>query len=192
MIGRKYNRLTIISEPYSELQGGKKRRFVDCRCECNKVTKVILNALMSGYTLSCGCAKQKFEDPVKNKILKRTFRNMHDRCENPKNESYHRYGGRGIFVSEEWNDYDVFHEDMAATWQKDLELDRIDNDKGYYKSNCRWATYLVQSRNKSDVVFTEETAQQVRESNLSQNKLAAIFNVNQSTISRIKNNLRWK
>lgn len=192
VFGRKYNRLTIISEPYSELRGGKKRRFVYCECECGKKTKVILNSLMSGSIQSCGCINLKYKEKEKARLMRGVLSGMRKRCEDPKHEAYHRYGGRGIKICPEWKWFGNFYNDMHETWQKGLEIDRINSDGNYEKSNCRWVDELTQQRNKSSVVFTEETARQVRESDLSQNKLAEIYNVNQSTISRIKNNQRWK
>ena len=76
---------------------------------------------------------------------------MHQRCENPKNQAYERYGGRGIAVCEEWN---IDHPEVfiswaiANGWQKGLEIDRIDNNKGYSPENCRLVTSKENSRNR--------------------------------------------
>lgn len=193
LMGRKINRLTIVTEPYSKIIGGKKRRVVDCLCECgNEVIGVLLFSLISGHSKSCGCAKRKFEDPIKNSILKKAFYSMRHRCYNPTNKHYNRYGGRGIIVCPEWHNYDTFYNDMHETWAVGLQLDRVDNDGIYCKINCRWATPLIQQRNKSTVVFNKETIAEVRKSKEPQYVLAAKYGVNQSTISRIKNNLRWQ
>jgi hypothetical protein len=82
--------------------------------------------------------------------LFRTHANMRERCNNPKNPSYPRYGGRGIRVCSRWDSYDPgfknFLEDMGER-PKGMTLDRRDNNKGYCKSNCRWATHHEQARN---------------------------------------------
>lgn len=80
---------------------------------------------------------------------------MKQRCENPKNESYARYGGRGIKVCYEWrSDFQAFHS-WAHThgYRPHLTLDRKNNYKGYSPTNCRWATQAEQGVNKRTTVF---------------------------------------
>ena len=78
------------------------------------------------------------------------WQNMKARCVNPNNQEYHRYGGRGIQVCNEWKDsFPMFYKwAIENGYQEGLTLDRIDNDKGYFPGNCRWATWTEQSRNK--------------------------------------------
>ena len=75
------------------------------------------------------------------------WRNMKARCYSPTYRSFHRYGGRGIKVCERWmNNYPAFLEDMNRCPQG-RTLERIDNDKDYGPSNCRWATTKDQALN---------------------------------------------
>lgn len=70
-------------------------------------------------------------------------------------KNYFSYGGRGIFVCDEWHSFDVFYEDMKDSYIVGLSLDRIDNEKGYTKQNCRWATKKEQANNRrSSALFT--------------------------------------
>lgn len=73
---------------------------------------------------------------------------MKQRCTNPKHKRYKDYGGRGITFQENWKDFEAFYNDMVSTYQEGLTLDRIDNNKGYSKDNCRWASMLKQQNNK--------------------------------------------
>jgi hypothetical protein len=78
---------------------------------------------------------------------------MHQRCYNPNHRDFKHYGGRGIQVCLRWhesnpNGYRNFLSDMERRPSPELSLDRIDNDRGYMPSNCRWATILQQNNNK--------------------------------------------
>jgi hypothetical protein len=71
---------------------------------------------------------------------------MLKRCKNKNTPSFENYGGRGIKVCEEWEDFANFLRDMGVK-PEGLTLERIENDLGYFKENCKWATRAEQSRN---------------------------------------------
>lgn len=94
-------------------------------------------------------AKHDYEIPMP-EHLKRTchaWRGMHNRCGNPNAKAYPRYGGRGITVCAEWASFRKFLADMGEK-PEGCSLDRKNNDKGYSKANCRWATDIEQNRNR--------------------------------------------
>lgn len=78
------------------------------------------------------------------------WRGMINRCSNSSSKYYHRYGGRGIKVCRRWKTYANFLEDMGRRPTPKHSIDRVNNDKGYSKKNCRWATSCEQNRNRSD------------------------------------------
>lgn len=89
---------------------------------------------------------------------------MIQRTRNPNAGQYSDYGGRGIAVCDDWHSFAGFRRDMGDA-PKGMTLDRIDNDKGYSKDNCRWASREQQSANRrvtvrirhegADVTITE-------------------------------------
>lgn len=81
-----------------------------------------------------------------------TYHVMRTRCFNPKYNGFNKYGGRGITICDRWlgaNGFANFCEDMGEKPTKRHSIDRKDNNKGYSKDNCRWATKLEQNLNRS-------------------------------------------
>lgn len=76
-----------------------------------------------------------------------TWHSMVRRCHWPHHKDYHRYGGRGIKVDNSWRNYHQFLADMGQR-PEGYTLDRIDNNKGYTKTNCRWCTPTMQNFNR--------------------------------------------
>jgi hypothetical protein len=76
---------------------------------------------------------------------------MRQRCNNPNNDRYQDYGGRGIRYAAHWDSFDNFLADMGERPSLEVSLDRIDNDKGYSPENCRWADRATQSMNQKDL-----------------------------------------
>jgi len=73
---------------------------------------------------------------------------MHHRCESPRSTYFADYGGRGISVCLEWFNFWAFLKDMGPTYQAGLEIERRDNDAGYFPENCYWGTDEQQANNK--------------------------------------------
>jgi len=89
--------------------------------------------------------KKYYENPENR--LKSVWRTMLYRCENPKSDMFYAYGGRGIRVCDDWHDFDKFKADMLEGYKKGLSIDRIDNNTGYCKTNCKWSTPVEQAQN---------------------------------------------
>ena len=100
--------------------------------------------MVGGKTISCGCAKGTHR--LTNTPIYHTWSGMIQRCENNKNTNYYKYGARGIKVCEEWHKFKNFFADMGER-PINKTLDRINNNKGYCKENCRWATVAEQTHN---------------------------------------------
>jgi hypothetical protein len=84
----------------------------------------------------------------------RTWAHILGRCNNPTDRDYKNYGGRGISVCQRWHSFENFLADMGEP-SPHLTIERIDNNKGYYKSNCLWATHAEQHRNTRRTIIID-------------------------------------
>lgn len=123
-------------------------------CFCGSVFTARRAAIVSKHTNSCGCLKssitsKRMSTHGKSKTSEfHTWQALIQRCTNPNNSRWKHYGGRSITVDLSWlESFENFYRDMGPR-QKGLSIDRIDNDKGYCKDNCRWTTTKVQNLNK--------------------------------------------
>jgi len=90
----------------------------------------------------------------KNPRLYRIWLSMRNRCNNPNATKYKRYGGRGICICEEWNDYSNFYKwAIENGYNSGLSIDRKNNDGNYTPENCQWSSEKEQARNRSDNRF---------------------------------------
>lgn len=152
LTGLRFGRLEVL-----EMVGKDKYGITqwECACECGNTTTASISNLRNGNTTSCGCyARQRKREAntthgETGTRLHRIWKAMHTRCNNPKFFAYSAYGGRGIKVCAEWDDFNAFKDwAMSHGYSNELTIDRINNDKGYSPDNCRWATMAEQNKNK--------------------------------------------
>lgn len=147
----------------TDQKGGKTYEAV--RCVCGTEAERSVYGLVADKTRSCGCKKGDLvsagmvrhghcvtKGPHKNQAGSSTYRSWHAarrRCSDASDKRWHRYGGRGISVCERWASFDNFLQDMGEKPTPKHQLDRINNDLGYFPDNCRWVLNIQNCNNTS-------------------------------------------
>lgn len=148
-----FNRLTAIS--LIERDYKENNHLWLFQCSCGKQHKAKIKNVRNGNTSSCGCLQSEIlvkRNTVhglskKYPLAYRSWKDLRQRCTNPNHKDFKDYGGRGIFVCEEWNSFEVFFNDMQER-TKNQSIDRINVNDGYHAKNCRWADGVQQAQNK--------------------------------------------
>lgn len=151
--GDRFNSWEIIKE----VEPKKKSRFVLCRClECGKEYERRLDDLRLNKSKMCkACNNRKTwtKHGFANHKLYGVLKDMHSRCEKPTHHKYYLYGERGISVCDEWADTNegiksFIEWSESHGYKEGLQIDRIDNDKGYSPDNCRWVDVAMNNFNR--------------------------------------------
>jgi len=125
------------------------------KCYCGNQFETLNTLIRTKRTKSCGCYKMEILTKRSTKHGKgylpeyKIWQTMKARCLNKNSKKFHYYGGRGITICPEWAiDFQAFYNDMGPRPDSKYSIDRIDNNKGYYKENCRWVLHKDQMNNQ--------------------------------------------
>ncbi|AGG57965.1 hypothetical protein VPBG_00193 [Vibrio phage helene 12B3] len=139
--------------------GGKNaNRYVTAKCSCGNVKNIRIDSLWRGDAKSCGCKRGiscgvKFPvNRVSDHILYQVWTDMNRRCYTTTRKDYKHYGGRGIEVCDSWKrgskeGFLNFLQDMENSFEKGLELERLDTNGNYTPENCAWRSRKAQVNN---------------------------------------------
>jgi hypothetical protein len=170
--GERYGRWLVVApaKPTVQRSGGKTNRRWLCRCSCGVERDVPELLLRDGRSKSCGCWAREVSK-VTNSVHGhcrngrssseyQSWRAMR-KCSDPTHGSYSNYGGRGIKVCAQWENFAQFLKDMGAKPEGcAYSIERRDVNGDYQPSNCHWVIAKDQQNNRRNnrlVEFGGET-----------------------------------
>ncbi len=158
LTGQKFGRLIVIQRLENDINDNL--RWL-CECDCEEGERIIAQGgdLKRGHTKSCGCLRKEITKKIGKSNIKHGYyknnqsdriyiiwNNMIQRCAGLNCKNYRNYSSRRIIVCQRWLKFKNFLKDIGEA-PEGLQIDRINNNKGYFKDNCRWATREQQQRN---------------------------------------------
>lgn len=169
--GEKVGNCIYINEttPVAD-KSGHTRRAAIFKCDCGNLFEAKIEAVKAKVANGCYECKCKRLSKAKTKhgfAIAGKRRDEHgiwcgiiSRCTQPNNHAYAKYGGADRNVCQRWqDDFMNFYEDMGDRPSKFHSVERVNNDLGYFKENCIWATRKQQARNRSSNLLVEYMGQ---------------------------------
>lgn len=160
LAGKRYGYLTAVEPTHRMLSSGRRMPAWSLKCDCGKIVVAMTVNLVKGKHQSCGCKRGEAlsaHHPGDSKRPEyRVYRQMLDRCYLETAPNFRWYGGKGVTVCERWRrgtneltGFQAFIADMGDR-PEGLTLERDDPRLPYEPSNCRWATWAEQGKNKRE------------------------------------------
>lgn len=189
IVGKTFGKLTVLDEFTSTGNGTSWK----CRCECGNEVYVYRGKLTTGHTKSCGCTTKSLNG-LSNHIIYKKWWSIKERCYKPHHASYKNYGGKGIYLVEEWQDFMAFYDwSIANGFEEGLTIERKDSNGPYSPENCEWITLSEnvarsnreKPKRKSKYLYYAISPQHVNYTFANANEFAREHNLNANAIRRV-------
>lgn len=154
--GQRFGRWIVVE--YCGIMPNSSVSAWKCRCDCGTIKIIKAASLQSGRSQSCGCRHKEIVAAVgrsraglrkRHPVEYACWNQMLQRCHNPNNPTYERYGAKGIRVCARWRrGFEEFFKDMGSKPTPEHTLDRIKSDQDYKPVNCQWLHKSLQARNR--------------------------------------------
>lgn len=179
LAGSRFGKLTVVEFSHRKKVAGGTVIFWRCVCDCGKESVVRSVELSSGGTKSCGCLRLNSGDRTRTHGMSKTkvyelWSAMVQRARGNRAATYVKHG---IGVCQDWLEFERFYADMGNPPGPAYSVERIDNDKGYSPSNCKWLPMREQWRNRRNTNLLEFEGKM-----LSIREIGEITGVNHATL----------
>lgn len=193
--GMKSGKLTAVEKiGYDTDKDGKRFALWKCECECGGIGIFNQHSIVTNSVKSCGCMRNRehgraIQHGMSRTRIYRTYCGMKARCDNPNDQHYKDYGGRGIKICKYWRGimgFTHFYEwAMKNGYKENLTIERIDVNGNYEPSNCKWITNSEQQGNKRNT-----KRYNINGELLTMRQLSVKYNIKPYTLYNIRHNYK--